>query len=47
MPTTVLVDRRGVVRHVHTGFRPSDVETYEEWITLLLSEGEDASEPDE
>jgi thiol-disulfide isomerase/thioredoxin len=46
MPTTVLVDRAGIVRSRHTGFRKSDRAEYEREIAALLAEdvAEDAAE---
>jgi thiol-disulfide isomerase/thioredoxin len=38
MPTSVLIDRRGVVRFTHIGFRPIDGAGYEAQIRQLLSE---------
>lgn len=42
MPTSYLIDARGVVRHVHTGFRKSDVPDLRARIRSLLSEVEAA-----
>lgn len=36
MPTTFIIDRQGVVRHVHSGFRPGDAATLERQIRDLL-----------
>jgi len=36
MPTTFLIDRRGVVRHVHSGYRAGDAATLERQIRDLL-----------
>jgi len=36
MPSTYVIDRRGVVRHVHTGFRSGDAERLERVIRELL-----------
>lgn len=38
MPTTVFVDRKGNVRHVHQGFRPGDEAAYEKQLRQLLKE---------
>lgn len=38
MPSTYLVDRQGVVRHVHSGFRQGDREVLEGLIDALLDE---------
>jgi cytochrome c biogenesis protein CcmG, thiol:disulfide interchange protein DsbE len=37
MPTTFLIDRAGIVRHVHAGFRRGDVPTLEREIQALLA----------
>ncbi|MBM4377763.1 MAG: TlpA family protein disulfide reductase [Deltaproteobacteria bacterium] len=42
MPTSFLVDRRGVVRHVHEGFSETFLPLYERELEALLSEGEAA-----
>lgn len=42
MPTSYLIDARGVVRHVHTGFRKGDVDDLRARIRGLLSEVEAA-----
>jgi len=39
MPTSFLIDRDGVVRHVHRGFRPSDVPELRRKIQALLAAG--------
>jgi len=36
MPSTFVIDRRGVVRHVHSGFRAGDARTLEAQIRELL-----------
>jgi len=36
MPTSYLIDREGVVRLVHEGYRPGDIEKIEEEIKALL-----------
>jgi len=38
MPSSVLIDRHGVTRFAHTGFRPVDGETYEAQLRELLAE---------
>jgi peroxiredoxin len=38
MPTTVLVDRDGQVRHVHQGYRPGYEATYDAQIRALVKE---------
>jgi len=38
MPTSVLIDREGVVRHVHKGFKPSDMKKIKKEIDALLKE---------
>jgi thiol-disulfide isomerase/thioredoxin len=38
MPTSVLIDRHGVVRFRHIGFRPVDGESYEREVGALLAE---------
>jgi peroxiredoxin len=38
MPTSFLVDRKGVVRRVHTGFRPEEARETEALIRTLLAE---------
>lgn len=42
MPTSYLIDAKGVVRHVHTGFRKGDVPDIRQRIQRLLSEVEAA-----
>lgn len=39
MPTSFLIDREGVIRKVHSGFRPSDVDTIRKQIRALLKDG--------
>jgi peroxiredoxin len=36
MPTSYLIDREGVVRHVHRGFRAGDAEAIEREVRELL-----------
>ena len=38
MPTSVVIDRHGVVRFTHVGFRPADREEYEAELRALLAE---------
>jgi len=38
MPTSVIIDRRGVARFTHIGFRPADREAYENELRALLAE---------
>jgi peroxiredoxin len=38
MPTSVVIDRRGVVRFTHVGFRPADRDAYETELRALLAE---------
>jgi cytochrome c biogenesis protein CcmG/thiol:disulfide interchange protein DsbE len=38
MPTSVIIDRQGVVRFTHIGFRPVDQAAYEEQLRQLLAE---------
>ncbi len=38
MPTSIVVDRQGVVRFTHTGFRPVDRALYETQLRELLAE---------
>ena len=38
MPTSVIIDRHGVARITHIGFRPADRETYENELRALLAE---------
>ena len=37
MPTTFIIDRAGIVRHVHAGFRSGDVATIEREVEALLA----------
>lgn len=41
MPTSYIIDRRGVVRHVHEGFRSGDERTIERQVRALLTQGRD------
>lgn len=36
MPTSFIVDRSGIIRHVHSGFHKKDATTLEQQITALL-----------
>ena len=38
MPTGLVIDRRGVVRFTHIGFRPMDRAVYEDQLRRLLNE---------
>jgi cytochrome c biogenesis protein CcmG/thiol:disulfide interchange protein DsbE len=38
MPTSYIVDRRGIVRHVHAGFRSSDAGAIEREVAALVAE---------
>ncbi|MDO9478598.1 MAG: TlpA disulfide reductase family protein, partial [Pseudohongiella sp.] len=38
MPTSFLIDREGIVRKVHKGFRQGDTELLEQALTALLAE---------
>lgn len=38
MPSTYLIDRKGIVRHVHLGFRDSEADVLEEQVNQLLKE---------
>jgi thiol-disulfide isomerase/thioredoxin len=39
MPTSYLIDRNGVVRHIHRGFRPDDIGALRERIQALVAAG--------
>ena len=39
MPTSFLIDQKGVVRHVHAGFRKGDIEGIREKIQKLVARG--------
>lgn len=39
MPMTVIVDRRGVIRHVHYGFKSGYLKKYRQEVQKLLAEG--------
>jgi cytochrome c biogenesis protein CcmG/thiol:disulfide interchange protein DsbE len=38
MPTSLIIDRRGVVRFTHIGFRPIDRASYEDQLRQVLAE---------
>lgn len=38
MPSTYLIDKQGIVRHVHLGFRDGEVAELQEMIEILLTE---------
>jgi thiol-disulfide isomerase/thioredoxin len=38
MPTSVIIDRRGVVRYRHIGFLPAEAPTYEDEVRRLLDQ---------
>lgn len=38
MPSSYVIDRSGVVRHVHAGFRPSDAQQLEREVRALLAQ---------
>ena len=38
LPLTVLIDRHGQIRHVHSGYRNADTETYVAQLDALLAE---------
>jgi peroxiredoxin len=38
MPTSYIVDRRGIVRHVHAGFRSSDAPAMEREVAALVAQ---------
>ncbi len=37
MPMSYLIDRKGVIRHIHLGFRPSQTDELKKQVELLLS----------
>lgn len=45
LPTTLLVDRAGVIREVHLGFAPEEGPKLEELVRRLLAEPEPAQDP--
>lgn len=38
MPSTYIIDKRGMIRHIHRGFRPGETELMRELIEALLAE---------
>jgi thiol-disulfide isomerase/thioredoxin len=38
MPSSYIVDRKGIVRHIHLGFRPGEANEIKELVGKLLSE---------
>jgi len=38
MPTSILIDRHGLARFTHIGFRPNDGSVYQQQIEQLLAE---------
>jgi peroxiredoxin len=38
MPTTVIIDRNGVVRHLHKGYKEGDEKAYQKMVKKLLRE---------
>jgi thiol-disulfide isomerase/thioredoxin len=38
MPSSYLIDRKGVIRHVHLGFKPSEASQLREQVNSLLDE---------
>jgi len=38
MPSTVIVDRRGVVRYIHHGYKPGDENKYQDSVRTLIRE---------
>jgi peroxiredoxin len=38
MPSTILVDRDGNVRHLHKGYKPGDEDTYQQLVRSLIRE---------
>jgi len=38
MPTTVMIDRDGNMRHLHKGYKPGDEARYRKWIKQLIRE---------
>lgn len=38
MPSTVIIDRKGVIRYVHRGYRPGDENEYQDRIRQLIRE---------
>jgi len=38
MPSSYLIDRKGIIRHVHRGFRKEDIEAIRQLVRALLAE---------
>lgn len=38
MPSSYLIDRNGVIRHIHVGFRSGDTEELQAWVQKVLAE---------
>jgi hypothetical protein len=38
MPSSYLIDRKGVIRHIHHGFRKEDIEGIRQLVVALLAE---------
>lgn len=38
MPSSYLIDRKGVIRHIHLGFKPSDTDDLKRLLATLISE---------
>jgi predicted transcriptional regulator len=38
MPSSVIIDRKGVIRYVHRGYRPGDENEYQDRIRQLIRE---------
>jgi peroxiredoxin len=38
MPASYLIDRKGVIRHIHMGFRPGEAEQFRDLVEQLLAE---------
>ncbi len=38
MPTSLIIDKDGIIRYIHSGFKPRDIEKYKEEIEILLKE---------
>ncbi|MEX2207455.1 MAG: TlpA disulfide reductase family protein [Myxococcota bacterium] len=45
MPASYLIDRRGVIRYVHAGFRPGEAATLRARVSELLAESAEAPQP--
>jgi hypothetical protein len=46
MPTSYLIDRAGVVRYVHPGFRASDIDELRRQIKAVLNGGSVPASPE-